>query len=101
VCARFLQPLSLRPLHICVVCLVFRKLYILDAAVEHIEEKRDVKLTYAMCFFKTLTVTFLFVSPVEITVVFPPARHALRNSVSLNAFAPKVRTSAVIVGHSQ
>jgi len=42
------------------VCLVFRKLYILGATVEHIEEKRDVKLTYAMCFFKNLTVTFLF-----------------------------------------
>ena len=30
---------------ICVVYLVFRKLYILGATVEHSEEKRDVKLT--------------------------------------------------------
>jgi len=30
-----------------------------------------------MCFFKNLTVTFLFVSLVEITIVFPPAKHAL------------------------
>jgi len=54
-----------------------------------------------MCFFKDLTVTFLFVSPVGITIVFPPAKHALHHSVSLNAFAPKVGASAVIVGHSQ
>jgi len=54
-----------------------------------------------MCFFKNLTVTFLFVSPVEITIVFPPAKHALHNSVLLNAFAPKIRTRAVIVGHLQ
>jgi len=44
------------------VCLGFRKLYILGATVQHIEEKRDVKLTYAMCCFKNLTVTFLFLS---------------------------------------
>jgi len=35
-----------------------------------------------MCFFKNLTVTFLFVSPVEITIVFPPAKHALQLSVT-------------------
>ena len=81
----------------CVVCLVFRKLYLLGATVEHSEE-RDVKLTWAKCFFKNLTVTFLYASPVEITMVFPPTKHALQNSESLKAFAPKVRTSAVIVG---
>ena len=73
----------------------------LGAPVEHSEEKRDVKLTWAMRFFKNLAVTSLFISPVEITIVFPPAKHALQNPVSLNAFAPKVRTSAAIVGHSQ
>jgi len=30
---------------ICAVCLVFRKLYILGATVEHSEEKGDVKST--------------------------------------------------------
>jgi len=48
---------------------------------------------------KNLTVMFLFGSPVEIAIVFPPANHALCISVSLNIFVPKV-TSAVIVGHS-
>jgi len=43
----------------------------------------------------------LFVSLVEITMVFPLAKHPLHNSVSLNAFAPKVRTRAVIVEHLQ
>jgi len=52
-----------------------------------------------MCFVKILTVRFVFGSPVETVIVFPPAKHALRNSVSLNVFARKV-TSAVIVGHS-
>jgi len=32
--------------------------------------------------------------------VFPPDKHDFRNSVSLNAFASKVATSAVILGHS-
>jgi len=73
----------------------------LGATVEHSEEKGDIKFTYAMCFFKNLTVTFLFVSPVEIAVVFPPDKHSLHNSESLKAFVPKVRTSAVIVGHPQ
>jgi len=50
-------------------------LHILGATVEQSEEKGDVKFTQAMCFFKNLTVTFLFVSPVEIAVVFPPAKH--------------------------
>jgi len=54
-----------------------------------------------MFYFKNLTVTFFFVSLVEITKVFPPAKHALHNPESLKAFAPKVRASAVIVGHSQ
>jgi len=45
-------------------------------------------------------VTFLFDSPVKIIIVFPPAKHALHDSVSLNAFASKVATSAGIVGHS-
>jgi len=48
-----------------------------------------------MCFFKNLTVNFWFVSPVEITIVFPPAKYALHNCVSLNVFVLKVRTSAV------
>jgi len=42
-----------------------------------------------MCFFKNLTVTFLFVSPVEISIVFPPAKHAIHNAVSLKAFGRK------------
>ena len=33
-------------------------------------------------------------------IVFPPAKHTLHASVSLNAFASKVATSAVIAGHS-
>ena len=52
-----------------------------------------------MCFVKRLTVTFLFGSPVEIIIVFPAAKHALHDSVSQNAFASKVATSAAIVGH--
>jgi len=52
-------------------------------------------------FFQKFNRDNLFVSLVEITLVFPPVKHALQNSVSLNAFAPKVRTSAVIMEHWQ
>ena len=53
-----------------------------------------------MCFVKSFTVTFLVDSPVEINNLVPPATHDFYNSVSLNALASKVATSAVIVGHS-
>ena len=70
------------------MCLVFRKLYVFGAAVEHSEEKK-CKVDEVMCFFKNLTVTFLFVSPVEIAIVFPPAKDAIHNAMSLNAFGRK------------
>jgi len=33
-------------------------------------------------------------------ILFPPAKYNFNNSVSLNAFASKAATNAVIVGHS-
>jgi len=51
-----------------------------------------------MCFFQKFYRDVLFVSPVEITILFSPVKHALQYSVSLNAFAPKIRTRAVIMG---
>ena len=81
-CARFFAALLLTAVtYVCIVCLFFKKWYILGDAVEHSEEKRDAKLTQAMCVFKNLTVTFVFVSPVESTIVFLPARHTLHNSL--------------------
>jgi len=65
------------------------------------DKKKELrKLTQVMCLVKHSTVTFLFSSPIETVIVFPPAKHALHDSVSLNAFASKIATSAVIVGHS-
>jgi len=52
-----------------------------------------------MCLVIHLTLTFLFGSPIETVILFPPTKHALHDSVSLNAFASKIATSAVIVGH--
>jgi len=63
------------------------------------KEKELRKLTQVMCLVKNLTVTFLFGSPIETVIVFPPTKHTLHDSVSLNAFASKIATSAVIVGH--
>jgi len=82
-----------------VVCLVFRKLYILGATVEHNEQKKRCKVDVGRVLFQKFNCDVFVCLPVEITIVFPPAKHVLHNSVSLNAFAPKVRTSAVIVGH--
>ena len=36
----------------------------------------------------------------NLSILFPHAKHDINNSVSLNVFASKVATSAVIVGHS-
>ena len=101
VCARFLQPLSLLPLHrLYVLCFWFLIVYVGCYCWAQRRKKR-CKVDVGHVFFQKFNRDVLFVSLVEITIVFPPAKHALQNSVSLNAFAPKVRTSAVIVEHSQ
>jgi len=48
------------------------------------------KLTQAMSFGNNLTVTFLFGAPVEMTAVFPPAKHALHDSVSYESFCIEI-----------
>jgi len=64
-------------------------------------KKKRCKVDVRHVFFQKSNRDVFVCLPVEITVVFPLAKHALRNSLSLNAFAPKVRTRAVIVEHSQ
>jgi len=54
-----------------------------------------VKLNVAHVFVKTLIVTFWFGSPVEITIVFLPVKHALHDFVSFNAFTSILATNAV------
>jgi len=43
-----------------------------------------------MSFGNNLTVTFLFGAPVEMTAVFPPAKHALHDSVSYESFCIEI-----------
>jgi len=62
--------------------------------------KKTAKATQVLRLVKNLSVTFLFGSPIETVIVSPPTKHALHDSVSLNAVASKIATSAVIVGHS-
>jgi len=54
----------------------------------------------AMCCVKYLTMSFWVVCLQKLIILFRPAKYDFNNFVSLNAFASKAATSAVIVGHS-
>jgi len=64
-------------------------------------KKKRCKVDVGHMFFKNLTVTFLFVSPVEITNSVSASQACNTQCRVIERYWPKVRTSAVIVGHLQ